>query len=99
MAKTPLYPLSDFSHQMIMARLRSAGSGFSAIARELGITPSAVSLVSKGDRCSRRVQQAIADKLGVAPVEIWPARYPVAQDEEGSRNASQHRRGQVRDIK
>lgn len=47
--------IDEFAHEMILARLRMAGSSFSAIARELGVTPSSVSLVSMGLRSSRRI--------------------------------------------
>lgn len=65
----------EFCHEMIRARLRLAGTSFSDIARELGITPASVSLVSQGLRRSRPVQQVIADKLGTTPERIWPERY------------------------
>lgn len=65
----------EFCHEMIRARLRLAGTSFSDIARELGITPASVSLVSQGLRRSRPVQQMIAQKLGTAPEKIWPERY------------------------
>lgn len=64
--------IDEFAHEMILARLRMAGSSFSAIARELGVTPSSVSLVSMGLRSSRRIQRVIASKLGVEPERIWP---------------------------
>lgn len=65
----------EYCHEMIRARLRLAGTSFSDIARELGITPASVSLVSQGLRRSRPVQQVIADKLGTQPEKIWPDRY------------------------
>lgn len=65
----------EFCHEMIRARLRMAGSSFTALARELGITPASVSLVSQGLRRSRKVQGAIASKLGTTPQRIWPDRY------------------------
>lgn len=55
--------IDEFAHEVTFARLRMAGSSFSAIARELGVTPSSVSLVSMGLRSSRRIQG------------IWPDRY------------------------
>lgn len=70
----------DNCHEMLRARLRLAGSSFSLVAREMGITPASVSLVSQGIRRSRRVQQVLAEKLGTTPEKIWPERY----DEEGT---------------
>lgn len=67
--------MNDCCHEMLRARLRLAGSSFSAIARELGITPSSVSLVSQGHRRSAKIQQAIASKLATTPEALWPARY------------------------
>ncbi|MDO5703719.1 MAG: helix-turn-helix domain-containing protein [Paracoccus sp. (in: a-proteobacteria)] len=65
----------DFQHEFLKAKLRLAGTNFSAVARELGITPASVSLVSQGLRRSRHVQQALAEKLGTTPERIWPDRY------------------------
>lgn len=65
----------DFHHEFLKAKLRRAGTNFSAVARELGITPASVSLVSQGLRRSRPVQQALAEKLGTTPEQIWPERY------------------------
>lgn len=65
----------EYCHEMIRARLRLAGTSFSDIARELGITPASVSLVSQGRRRSRKVELAIAEKLGTTPNQIWPTFY------------------------
>lgn len=65
----------EYCHEMVRARLRLARTSFSNIARELGITPASVSLVSQGRRRSRKVERTIADKLGTTPEKIWPERY------------------------
>lgn len=65
----------EYCHEMVRARLRLARTSFSNIARELGITPASVSLVSQGRRRSRKVERTIADKLGTQPEKIWPGRY------------------------
>lgn len=65
----------EFCHEMIRARLRMAGSSFTALAQELGITPASVSLVSQGRRRSRKIEQIIAVKLDTTPQNIWPDRY------------------------
>lgn len=65
----------EFCHEMIRARLRMAGTSFSAISRELGVSPPSVSLVSQGLRQSKKIQDAIARKLKTSPEKIWPGRY------------------------
>ncbi len=67
--------IEENCHEMLRARLRLAGSSFSAVAREMGISPASVSLVSQGRRRSKPVQQALAEKLGTTPEKIWPERY------------------------
>lgn len=56
--------------------LRVAGSSLAEVARELGVTGTTVTSVSQGYRRSRRIESAIASKLGVAPGSLWPDRYP-----------------------
>lgn len=56
------------------------GSSLAQIARELGVTPTTVTIVSQGFRRSRRIEAAIAARLGVAPARLWPERY-VPMDE------------------
>ena len=63
-------------HLRLKYELQKADSSFSEIARELGVTHSTVLAVSNSKGVSARVQQAIADKLGVSPSELWPERYP-----------------------
>jgi Ner family transcriptional regulator len=60
----------------IKAHLELAGSSFSDIARELKIRRQSVQQVL--NKSSRRVELAIAAKLGFTPEEIWPERYPAA---------------------
>lgn len=62
-------------HEQIKERLLDVGSGICALARELGIRPSTVTVVSQGYRRSERVQVAIAEKLGTTPDRLWPDRY------------------------
>lgn len=59
-------------------RLRLAGSSLSEIARELEVRPTTVTIVSQGLRRSRRIEQAIAAKLGVTVESLWPNRYASA---------------------
>lgn len=62
-------------HSHIKAALIECGSGVSALARELSVAPSTVTVVSQGYRRSKRIETAIARKLGKQPSEIWPERY------------------------
>lgn len=63
-------------HEQIKMRLRLAGSSLANVARELGVAGTTVTCVSQGHRRSRRIEAAIAGKLGVQPWELWPDRYP-----------------------
>lgn len=63
-------------HERIKLRLRRVGSSLAQVARELGVTGSTVTSVSQGYRRSRRIEQAIADKLRDTPERLWPDRYP-----------------------
>lgn len=62
-------------HEDIKQRLKSVGSSFSKVARELGVTHTTVTTVSMGYRTSAKVQNGIARALGVSPDELWPDRY------------------------
>lgn len=63
-------------HERIKMRLRLAGSSLAEVARELSVAGTTVTSVSQGYRRSRRIESAIADKLGVTPGSLWPDRYP-----------------------
>lgn len=69
-------------HEILKARLRIAGSSLADIGRELKISHATVGAASAGYTRSRRVETAIADKLGARPEDIWPERYPSAKDSE-----------------
>ena len=62
-------------HVEIRDGLRAAGTSLSAVARELGVTPATVTIVSQGHRRSHRVQVAIARHLGRDAHELFPDRY------------------------
>ena len=62
-------------HVEIRQGLKAAGTSLSAVARELGVTPSTVTIVSQGYRRSHRVQTAIARHLGRNVHELFPDRY------------------------
>jgi transcriptional regulator with XRE-family HTH domain len=52
--------------EFIKYQLRLKGSSLAEISRELGITSATVSQVCSGERTSKRVLQAIADKLEIS---------------------------------
>jgi lambda repressor-like predicted transcriptional regulator len=56
-------------------RLRLLGHSFSSIAEELEINTGAISNCCSGVIKSKRIQSAIAAKLGEDPASIWPSRY------------------------
>lgn len=67
--------IDDKKHAQIKSALGLKRISLSDIARSLDVTPSTVSIVSRGFRRSRRVERAIADALGQAPEDLWPDRY------------------------
>lgn len=62
-------------------RLRLAGSSLANIARELSVARASVTAVSVGTHRSRRIEAAIAAKLGETPQQLWPERYANASRE------------------
>lgn len=69
-------------HERIKMRLRLAGSSLADVARELGVAGTTVTSVSQGYRRSRRIEAAIAAKLGMKPGDLWPGRYPEGGDSD-----------------
>lgn len=59
----------------IKASLEKKGRPCAWIARELGVTPTSVSRVIKGDLVSRRIASRIATELGVSLNRLWPGKY------------------------
>ena len=62
-------------HAQIRDDLKAAGTTIAALARELGVAQSTVTIVSQGHRRSHRIQAAIAGKLGCDVRELFPDRY------------------------
>ena len=62
-------------HEHIKMRLRLQGSSLAAIARELSVARTSVTAVCQGAHRSKRIEAAIAAKLGVTPQQLWPERY------------------------
>jgi lambda repressor-like predicted transcriptional regulator len=61
-----------------MAMLRARGTSFAEIARELNLPRREVLHVKT--RIRPRIEQAVAEKLGLQAADIWPERYPVDAD-------------------
>ena len=72
--------LSLRQHERIKLQLRKRGTSLAEVARELSVAKTTVTSVSQGYRRSRRIEAAIAAKLGRTPQQLWPGRYPVGFD-------------------
>lgn len=59
----------------IRAALIKAGSNQAGIARQLGVSHNAVSLVVHGSTKSARIARAIAKATGISIHTLWPGRY------------------------
>ena len=71
----PLHPSDFVRHNMIKNGLHEIGVSLSGLARELDVSKTSVVTVSQGHRRSHRIQEAIAQKLGLLPEELFPDRY------------------------
>ncbi|NJM00315.1 MAG: transcriptional regulator [Synechococcaceae cyanobacterium SM2_3_2] len=58
----------------IKAQLRLIGSSLASVARELGVKKQTVNTVVVGKGRSKRIEMAIAQKLGLTVEEVWPER-------------------------
>ncbi|MDX2270357.1 MAG: helix-turn-helix domain-containing protein [Cyanobacteriota bacterium] len=65
----------------IKAQLRLKGSSLAGVSRELGVTKQTVNAVLAGKGRSKRIETAIAQKLGLSVEEVWPDRYPAAVEQ------------------
>lgn len=74
--------IDDKRHARIKAALELNGSSLSDIARDLAVAPTTISIVSRGFRRSRRIEAAIAAKIGMTTVALWPDRYPAYRTKE-----------------
>ena len=72
-----------------MASLRAIGSSYADIARDLGVSRSAVVRCARRPEISARVSSAIAAKLGLHPADIWPERYVNDGDSTSSKRGGQ----------
>ncbi len=64
-------------HERIKMQLRLRGSSLAEVARELGVTRTTVTAVCQGRCRSRRIELAIATKLGQTAEQLWPERHRV----------------------
>lgn len=64
----------EVNHHWIKTALAKRGISFSAIAADLGLTPTTVCGVSRGRGRSARIENAIAEAIGFSVAEIWPDR-------------------------
>ena len=55
--------------------LRCAGISLRAIARDAGVSHTAVTDVARGARRSKRIEEIIALRPGTEPSHLWPDRY------------------------
>ncbi len=79
--RTSASPIDDRRHVRIKSALSLKGLSLSDIARQLRVTPSTVSIVSRGFRRSRRVECAIAAALDMDHATLWPERRRQANPE------------------
>ena len=90
---TMIVPLDqDQRREWIKYQLRVRGSSLSAIARELGVSRHAPRLALV--RPYPRMEQAIADKLDMEPLQLWPERY----DTDGQPNRTMGRPPSYRHV-
>ncbi len=73
--------IDEKRHARIKAALQLKGRSLSAVARDLNVTPTTVSTVSRGFRRSRRIETKIAAELGCTAEDLWPERYHAALKE------------------
>lgn len=60
----------------IKAKLEKKGLSSAEIARRLGCSPNAVSLVIYNRMTSKRIAVAVSAEIGVPAYRLWPERYP-----------------------
>jgi lambda repressor-like predicted transcriptional regulator len=73
-------------HEIIKGMLQLKGTSISEVARELGVAPTTVTVVSKGMRRSKRIETALAAAIGSTPEVVWPERYTLSDVSPGKRS-------------
>lgn len=73
---TPIHPPKKHAEKRawIKYQLELRGYSFASLARELGVDRTVPQSALR--RKYPKMERAIADKIGLAPEEIWPERYP-----------------------
>jgi len=79
-------------HEIIKGMLQLKGTSISEVARDLGVAPTTVTVVSKGMRRSKRIETALAAAIGSTPEVVWPERYEATEVRAGKRPKSAMRR-------
>jgi lambda repressor-like predicted transcriptional regulator len=74
--------ITEMHPEEIKARLRMGGMTQARLADQLGVSRATVSMVISGASRSGRIQQAIADELGLAQGDIWPDRMRIRRTRE-----------------
>ena len=62
------------AHERLKAELRIRGTSLAKVARQLGVTDSALTLVGKRMCRSDRIERALAEALDMTPDELFPDR-------------------------
>lgn len=59
------------THTLIRMALLERGVSMAELARRLGVARSHVTMVAKGQRKNRRIQNALARAAGLRRIELW----------------------------
>lgn len=74
-------PNSKLRHLEIRHQLNLSNSSFSAIARSLGLSHTAILSVSNGRIRSQRIAEALASTLKTTPHDLWPEIYSAQKED------------------
>lgn len=73
-------PIDLIRHAEIRNQLDAVGLSISALARDMGIRPASITVVSQGFRRSKLIEKRLADALGTTPEQLFPERYSDEED-------------------
>lgn len=62
-------------HEFVKGSLRNKQTSLAEIGRELGVKSSTMTMVSKGQATSERIQLKLAEILELDPAVLWPERF------------------------
>ena len=71
----------DWHRADIIAALKKKGTSLAALSRSAGLNQRTLNNVL--ERKYPKAEELIANAIGVKPADIWPSRYPSAQEEVG----------------